>query len=111
MASPTARQLLVRALPGLFPDKDPEFRGKAFLEIAQMQSDVAAGLLDLPEEDRRAAIEAAVHRGGQGSLCSDDPVWQTGSVFKLSCQEPGFVSCLLHYQHACSVSGFYQVTW
>jgi hypothetical protein len=32
MASPTARQQLVRALPGLFADKDPEFCGRAALK-------------------------------------------------------------------------------
>jgi hypothetical protein len=66
MASPTtSRHQLVLALPGLFPDKDPDFFDKAALEVNQLDDGVAAALLDLAEEDRRGAIMAAVHRGGR----------------------------------------------
>jgi hypothetical protein len=88
MASTSARQQLVQALPQLFADQVPEFRGIAALEINQLHDDVAAGLLNVPEEDRRAAIMAAVCRGGRGfcvlatrcgnrgvCLCNELPWW------------------------------------
>lgn len=81
MALPSARHQLVRALRGLFADDDPEFRGNAALEINKIEDDVAAGLLEVPEEDRKATIRAAVRQGGRGFLCSGDPVRQSGSVF------------------------------
>jgi hypothetical protein len=85
MASPSARQQLVRELPELFADKDPAFRGNAVLEINQLHDDVAAGLLDLPVEDKRATIMAAVHRGGR-------VVWRRGAangecVHEMSCRD------------------------
>jgi hypothetical protein len=64
MDAPTSRQLLLQALPELFPGNDnTKFRGDAAVAIGKMPADWSAGLLGLPVGDRKAAIEAAVQGG------------------------------------------------
>ncbi len=57
------KQQLVEGLRGLFPGKDPAWRARATLAIAQLPDDVAAGLVNVDAEDKRATIEAAVAGG------------------------------------------------
>lgn len=54
------KQQLVQGLRNLFPDKTSAWRAQAALAVGQLQEDVAAGLVSVDAEDRRATIEAAV---------------------------------------------------